>query len=235
MKVPKYDESVLIRQQTIRREDQMEASLFGYVYSASRSRDRRGEAVEMTDPATGLPATANALLPKHRATEGMELVLSDIISPKLFCAAAVFTDELEENLGLPPEKREWRSLQFVEKKNWSDEAIKVIDRNVQTLHLVLTRWRGHGWVELSPQIDDSPRGGLGTDRLALDKAGRSMGFSFLYPVVPAAEEFIRLHPRFAQQYQPLYVAMGRGLSSKAPEWWQKEQGPKAKNPLEINS
>lgn len=122
-------------------ERQVEAVLLGYYARTLKTRDRRGGmaaigelpagAVELADDgsvksiageiirasapinrATGLPESAGALLPNHRATLGWELALSMIIPPEDFIAACIYTDDLPQNAGKTEDEKEWVALSY---------------------------------------------------------------------------------------------------------------------------
>jgi len=125
--------------------DQIEGILLGFFYRASKSRDRRAGAtvvgerpkgsmswddktqqwlsdagepilgVPEVNKITGLPESASALLPNHRAKTGWDLALAMVIPPEDFIASIIYTDDLPQNLGKPEGQKESVALAYKEK------------------------------------------------------------------------------------------------------------------------
>jgi hypothetical protein len=223
MKVKKIPADVLCSQSPIMSEDQIEGVLFGYFYRVTRTVDRGPGAGSkiMRNHETGLPESADALMPIHRAVGGVELALSLVITPEKWAAACIYTDDLDENVGKTEDQKEWRSLFAVAPEKWTGDALEAVKVTTRRLKVIVHRLESQGLFVTSPQIDET-EAELGTTHLAHGDDKMTMGFQITYAGVKYAEEFVREHPSL-QQGHSILDALGKTLSSKAPEWKQAQE------------
>lgn len=212
-------------------EEQLEAFLLGWFYRATRTCDRRGGTGIVTeegakdpsaqlDPVTGLPNSANALLPKYRATFGPELAMSLVIPPEAWVQTLVYTDDLAENANRAHENREWRALAYKAKEQWSEEEILAVKENTRRLKRVVHRLSEAGLFVTKPVVDEDQTT-LGTKNLTHGQDNMTMGFQLTYDGLRYAEEFAKLHPKFMNGHT-LLDAMGETLSQRAPQWLKQD-------------
>jgi hypothetical protein len=227
-KVRKFNETELFFQPEngILSEDQVEAILLGWFFRSTRTIDRRGGTMAsvLLNHETGLPDSAGALLPKHRAVGGYELALSLVIPPEDWAASLVYTDDLPQNAAFAPgsDQRDWQALSFKSKDTWSDEETVAVKENTRTTKRVIHRLSERGIFVTKPQIDDT-EANFGTKELVHGEDRMTMGFQITYDGLRYAEEFARAHPRFMNAGHTLLDAMGTTLADKAPEWAKAER------------
>jgi len=232
VKVRKIPRDVIDAQNPIMSPDQLEAILWGHYYRLARTRDRRGSKVAKVDHATGLPESANDLLPTYRATRGTELALTDFLVPKQFIAKALYTDDDPANKGLPEKHKEWKAASSISPEHWSEETILAIEENTMRLKLVIHKLAEEGYFITSPEIDEPGKcGELGTDRLVHGQDGFTMGSKVTYKGLQYADAFVNEHPHLKQEHS-LLDALGKTKAGGVPEWKKREL---ANQSLEIKS
>lgn len=220
MKVRKITNDKLFAQNEIMSEDQIEGVLLGWFYRVTRTCDRRPDEMSEVNPAVGLPESPGALAPRHRAVYGTELAMGIVVPPEQWIKAAIYTDDLPENVGKPQDQKEWRSLAFKSPNDWSMDEVLSVKENTRRLKRVVHRLAGDGLFVTSPRIDDKERE-LGTDRLVHGDDEMTMGFTITYKGIQYAEAFAREHTRFMRGHTIL-DAVGESLASQIPEWKRAE-------------
>lgn len=205
-------------------EDQVEAKLWAALYYFTQKEDRRAEGMHQVDHNTGLPVSANSLTPLHRSKSGVDLLMEVILSPEDLITSVLSTDEIAENIGLPPEKRSWRSLAALPKKQWSREMVHAVKENTRLLKLVIKRHAEHGLFDETPQIDDGST--LGVKNLPLHEDKFTIGFRVTWEGVKFMQRWVELNQDFVHRNKPADWLEALGKYTEAaksiPDWKKRE-------------
>jgi hypothetical protein len=199
--------------------------LLAAIYQTERYGKDRRTGTPKIGPKTGLPVSANNLLPGHRAVRGAELVLGSVVNPRMFVLHNMQTDALPENAtrAIDAADREWRSLAYVSPETWDEETIVAVAENLRRFKRLLHKLEPEGLIRTKPTIDEDGLT-LGTKDLALGEDGMTMGFSITNKALQAAREFVQEHPWYGRRARA-EESMGRELlnSETTPQWKQADE------------
>lgn len=184
--------------------EELELSLLAWFWNVRFWRDRQASAFTAnTNQATGLPESANDLLPTYRAVGGDRLALEVTPVPGDLAASMIKYETAQ---------REWRELSIKPRHQWTDEERSTHEALTHRIKLAAHRLGEKGFLDLRPQDDQGEPQALGED-----------GMTVRFKLTPRGLEEARRRVRGTKfEYMPRgwEDALAPSEKSQAPEWLQ---------------
>lgn len=223
MKVRKIERHVIENPSVNMSPDQLEAMLWAHYYALMRkARDRSPGSMVVTNHESGLPESANDLMPAYRSVFGVELALSDWLVPSEWVARQIETDEHPDNAGKTESQKEWMAAVNLPKEYWSDDLHRAVSENAFRLKVLIHKFAEQGYFITEPKFEDGVTATLGTDKLIHGEDGFTLGTKITYKGLEYAEAFVKAHP-FLMRCRNIRDIMGRARFERhAPEWKKRD-------------
>lgn len=180
----------------------LEMHLFGVFVRAARCSDRRGDGSVPVDHATGIPLSANDLLPRHKAVGGVHLALELLVHPRHLAAALLRRPVPRDDA---PDASV--TLSSIPPDQWSEAESERVGALEEQIKLKVHRLAERGMFDPRPDIGAGPL--VGTD-------GLTQGFKITWRGLTEGQRRVR-GTRFDDGPTTLEADVGYEKWRKAPQ------------------